>query len=87
MKAGRRVHKVQALARKQSTVERTRHTGNETGHKTASTLIFLHFVVEIWQGDKDVIEIVAIKIIQGDSELRRRATQVAAFGIYDIYYL
>jgi hypothetical protein len=86
MKAGRRVYKVQALARKQSTIERTRHTGNETRPQTGA-LLFLDSVVESWQGAKDVIEIIAIKIVQGDSKLRRWAAQEAAFGIYDIYYL
>ena len=47
VEAGRRVHKVHAFSRKQSTIERTRHTCNETLPKTR-TLLFLQFVVESW---------------------------------------
>ena len=47
VEAGRRVHKVHAFSRKQSTIERTRHSCNETLPKIR-TLLFLQFVVESW---------------------------------------
>ena len=47
VEAGRRVHEVHAFSRKQSTIERTRHTCNETLPKIR-TLLFLQFVVESW---------------------------------------
>lgn len=70
METGRRVHEMQAVPRKQSTVKRPRHAGDQARSKLG-TFLFPYPVVECRQGRKNVIEIIVEKVVQEESELRR----------------
>ena len=85
MEAGRGVHKVQTLIRKEPTIERARHARDKAPVETIP-ILSLQLVVELRQWLKHFVEVIARKIIQRHPEFWYRAAQAKASGMHNIYY-